>query len=67
MKVLQQSKKGCEQSLCKLSFLSDELVFHPQKAEDCGWRMFAANDKYMVIYIYICRFNDTVFYIINTD
>lgn len=51
MKILQQFKEGhilC--TLCKLKFQSDELVFHPQTAEDCNWKTFTADQKYKVIY-----------------
>ena len=35
-------------SLNRLTFQSDELVFHPQSAEDNGWNVFAADKKYKV-------------------
>ena len=43
-----QEGKTCV--LSQLTFQSDELVCHPQKAEDCGWLMHAADNKYQVIY-----------------
>ena len=49
---MQQTKEGKEGtlfSLNQLTFQSDELVFHPQTAEDCGWNAFAADNKYKVI------------------
>ena len=55
---MQQTKEGKEGtlfSLYQLTFQSDELVLHPQKAEDCGWNAFAADNKYEVIDYYVMR------------
>ena len=46
---MMQSMEGGMCALSPLFFQSDELVCHPQKADDCDWRIFAANDKYKVI------------------
>ena len=55
---MQQTKEGKEGtlfSLYQLTFQSDVLVLHPQKAEDCGWNAFAADNKYKVIDYYVMR------------
>jgi len=47
-----QTRTGKEGNLCfldQLTFQSDELVFHPQSAEDNGWSAFAADKKVKVI------------------
>lgn len=53
VKTLQQAKEGCIRVLSKLHFQSDELMFHPQTAEDCNWKIFAADQKYQVFHIFI--------------
>ena len=42
-------------SLNQLAFQSDELVFHPQSAEDNGWNAFAADKKYKVCTSYLIQ------------
>ena len=44
-----QSVEGKTCALSQLIFQSDELVCHPQTADDCDWRIFTADDKYKVI------------------
>ena len=46
---MMQSMEGRKHALSHLIFQSDELVCHPQKADDCDWTMFAADGKYKVI------------------
>jgi len=49
-----QTKAGKEGTICslkQLTFQSDELVFHPQSAEDSGWNAFAADKKFKVTLI----------------
>ncbi|XP_065887502.1 uncharacterized protein [Dysidea avara] len=43
-----EGKGGNMCSLNRLTFQSDELVFHPQSAEDNGWNVFAADKKYKI-------------------
>ncbi|XP_065888721.1 uncharacterized protein [Dysidea avara] len=43
-----QTRKGNICSLIELTFQSDELVFHPQSADDGGWRAFVADKKYKI-------------------
>ena len=50
MQIMMQSKEGNMCVLSELIFQSDELVCHPQKADDCGWSMHAADNKYQVIH-----------------
>ena len=55
MKTLQEAKEGCMCVLSKLHFQSDKLTFHPQTAEDCNWKIFAADQKYQVFQIHIYK------------
>ena len=46
--MISSSEGGDMCSLTQLTIQSDELVCHPQTAEDCGWKIFAADKKYKV-------------------